>query len=491
MTARWRRIALLCVLAAWIGVAWRQAVKSLPPGLHVASMVCEQPAGEVTFLADITAADAYGRPTVSQEIFDAVLQVVRTARRFIVLDYSGFGADVATGTPQRRLSAALTDALIEARRSAPDLRVLFITDPANESYGAARSPELQLLRAAGVEVVLAELDRLRDSNLVYSSLWRLALRWWDTPSGPMGVATRRLNFKSDGRRLVIADDGRGGLAAVVGSATPRDSESGWSNVAARASGGALEALLASELAVAQFSGWAGSSEPFLAPSGAPTRALPGCASATTAALPAEGASDELSRLQVLTEGAIRAELLTRLDTTLRGDRIDVAVFHLAERGVVESLLAAARRGVDVRLILDPNEAATSGGTAGLPNQPVASELVARSGGAIRVRWYRTHGERFHAALILIYGAQRTWLTLGSAQLTRRALDDYNLEANLAIELAPGSVLAQQAQQYFDTLWANRASLGIEYTADYAVFANPAQSDYWLGRLLEGAGLAMF
>jgi hypothetical protein len=145
----------------------------------------------------------------------------------------------------------------------------------------------------------------------------------------------------------------------------------------------------------------------------------------------------------------------------------------------------------VRLILDPNEAATSGGTAGLPNQPVASELVARSGGAIRVRWYRTHGERFHAALVLIHGAQRTWLTLGSAQLTRRALDDYNLEANLAIELAPGSVLAQQAQQYFDTLWANRASLGIEYTADYAVFANPAQSDYWLGRLLEGAGLAMF
>ena len=63
------------------------------------------------------------------------------------------------------MSAALTDALLEARRSVPDLRVLFITDPANESYGAARSPELQLLRAAGVEVVLADLDRLRDSNL--------------------------------------------------------------------------------------------------------------------------------------------------------------------------------------------------------------------------------------------------------------------------------------------------------------------------------------
>ena len=72
------------------------------------------------------------------------------------------------------------------------------------------------------------------------------------------------------------------------------------------------------------------------------------------------------------------------------------MYRLAERGVVGALLAAARRGVGVRLILDPNEAATSGGTSGLPNQPVASELVARSGGAIRVRWYRTHGEHFHA-----------------------------------------------------------------------------------------------
>ena len=66
-----------------------------------------------------------------------------------------------------------------------------------------------------------------------------------------------------------------------------------------------------------------------------------------------------------------------------------------------------------------------------------------------------------------------------------------LVKNLAIELAPGSVLAQQAQQYFDTLWANRAALGIEYTADFAAFADPAQSDYWLYRLLEGSGFTPF
>jgi phosphatidylserine/phosphatidylglycerophosphate/cardiolipin synthase-like enzyme len=196
-------------------------------------------------------------------------------------------------------------------------------------------------------------------------------------------------------------------------------------------------------------------------------------------------------VQVLTEGAIRAVLLPRLDATDQGDAIDVAAFYLAERGVVEALLAAARRGVRVRLILDPNEGARRGGAVGIPNQPVAAELVSRSAGAIHVRWYRTHGERFHSALAMIYGRERLWLTLGSANLTRRSLSDYNLEANLAVELARAAPLAQQALGYFDTLWGNRAGLGIEYTADFAAFANPAQSDYWLCRLLEGAGLAAF
>jgi hypothetical protein len=155
--------------------------------------------------------------------------------------------------------------------------------------------------------------------------------------------------------------------------------------------------------------------------------------------------------------------------------------------VIEALLAAARRGALVRLLLDPADGAGSG----LPNQPVASELVARSNGAIHVRWYRTHGERFHAALTLIYDPHGLWLTAGSAQLTRRSLDDYNLQANLALEVSADAPLAQQAHGYFDTLWDNRAALGIEYSADFAAYADPAQSDYWLYRLLEASGFAPF
>src|SRR4029077_6458994 len=131
-------------------------------------------------------------------------------------------------------------------------------------------------------------------------------------------------------------------------------------------------------------------------------------------------------------------------------------------------------------ILDPSEDRTTLAPSGLPNQAVASELVARSGGAIQVRWYRTHGERFHGSLALLATPTRVWLTLGSANFTRRSLDDYHLEANAALQLPADAAIAEQARGYFEQLWGNRAGGGIEYTADFAVFADPSQADYWLG-----------
>jgi phosphatidylserine/phosphatidylglycerophosphate/cardiolipin synthase-like enzyme len=452
--------------------------------MHVTSPVCTVPAAGLAFLADVTTADAFGKPVVSQGIFDAVLRLIAGARRLIVLDYAAFGAAAGESAPQRRVTAALTDALLARWREQPDLAILVITDPANDGYGASQAENLQLLRAAGVEVVTTDLNRLRDSNVAWSSLWRLTLRWWDGPSGPLGIETRRLNFKTSDRKLIIADGPDGALEAIVGSANPSDRESGWSNVALRVTGASVEALLESELQIARFSGWRGRAEAYAASAGTP----PECTMAEAALA---DVSESSARVQLLTEGAIRATLLARLDSTSGSDSVDAALEYVADRGVIEALLAAARRGVSVRLILDPNQGATRGGAAGVPNQPVASELVSRSGGAIRVRWYRTHGERFHPALLLIYGPHRLWLAAGSAQLTRRDLEDYDLEADAAIELGRAAPLARQALEYFDSLWANRAPPGIEYTADFAVYADPAQSDYWLYRLMEASGLSAF
>src|ERR1700730_4952101 len=102
-----RRLLALGVGAAWIATAWWQANKPLPAGTHVASAVCAVPADAVTFLADITAADAWGGAVVGQGIFAQVLDVVRQARRFIVLDYSLYAGTAAGSAPQRRIAAQL------------------------------------------------------------------------------------------------------------------------------------------------------------------------------------------------------------------------------------------------------------------------------------------------------------------------------------------------------------------------------------------------
>ncbi len=484
-----RPLVIAAILAAWLGTAYWHTHKPLPPGAHVASDWYAIEPSDVRFIADVTAADGYGRPVVSHAAFDEMLRVVRTAREFIVVDAFRFAS---VGVPQdtlpertRPVAEELRDALIARKQAEPRLRILLIADPVNVAFGSGRSADLELLRDAGIDVVVANLDPLRDSNFLYSSLWRLAARWWLKP----GAWAAAANLKADRRDLLIADDGRGGLVGIVSTTELSAAGGADSNVAMRLAGPVLVPLLRSEIDVARISGWTGVL-------GAPTQREVPAAPAPRESSPRDtslqrGAPDSEIEARVLTEGAIRDALLARIDAARAGDAIDIAAFYLSDRGIIESLVDASRRGAAVRLILDPGEDAFGRTGAGIPNRSVAGELLAASDGAIRVRWYRTHGERFHATLVLIHGAQRCWLTAGSASLTRRSLDDFDLDANVALTAPRDSALADQAIEYFDTLWSNRAALGIEYTADVGVYADASQLHYWRYRLMEATGLSLF
>ena len=101
------------------------------------------------------------------------------------------------------------------------------------------------------------------------------------------------------------------------------------------------------------------------------------------------------------------------------------------------------------VILDPNRDAFGRQKDGVPNRPVANELVTQSGEKIQVRWYRTHGEQFHTKMALIRRGDRFIASLGSANLTRRNIGNYNLEANIALEDGVESPLAIEMMGYFD------------------------------------------
>ena len=482
---------LATIAAAWAATSFYHATKPMPPGTSVASNPVSMDDRDIRFLYDLNVVDGRGRRIVEQQIFDSAFAIIDRARDFVVLDFFLFNDDRGpiagdTEPPYRPLSAQLADRLIARKHAVPGLKVLLVTDPVNELYGAKHASAIDRLRSVGIDVVVTNLEPLRDSNTVYSGFYRLFLGWWARDgSGPgwlpnplaeasepvtLRAWLNLLNFKANHRKIVAADDGAGGLVGLVGSANPHDASSAHSNVALEIHGSLVADLLESELAVAKFSGWQANWRP---PS-----------------LYAASSGGSLTA-QLLTESAIRQAVLDAINSTVPGDAVDIAMFYLSDRDVVETLVAAAARGITIRLILDPNKDSFGRTRDGVPNRPVATELVRQSGGQIQVRWYRTHGEQFHAKLVLVKRADRVWIMLGSANLTRRNVGNYNLEADIAVNTGRDATIAKDVQRYFDMLWENDPVTLREYTADFPTYEDQSFGRYWRYRLMEATGLSTF
>ncbi|MGM0703424.1 MAG: phospholipase D-like domain-containing protein [Pseudomonadota bacterium] len=435
--------SLVAVLVAWVAMGIWQRGKPLPEGVGQAWP--ERAAEQVRFLADETWYDGKGERHIDQAIFDEVLALIGQARQLVVVDMFLFNdfAGNADGKDFRPLSRELTDALVAARRHHPALEVVVITDPLNGFYGGLSLDHFERLRSAGATAVMTDLNRLRASNPLWSGLWYLGPRWLGNRAdagwlpnvlGPGRVTLRSylamLNFTANHRKTLVVDQGDG-WAGLVTSANPHDASSLHGNVALRFSGEAARDLLASERPVAAWSGVT----------------LPG-----PAASAAENDEPHGARIQLLTEGAIRDALIEAIAAGGVGDRLDVVVFYLAHRGVIQALKRAQARGVEVRVLLDPNRDAFGLEKGGIPNRPVARELH-ESG--IPVRWCASRGEQCHSKLLLrrpADDADEAELILGSANFTRRNLDDLNLETSVRVAGPTAMPALRDAAGFFEGRW---------------------------------------
>jgi phosphatidylserine/phosphatidylglycerophosphate/cardiolipin synthase-like enzyme len=485
-----KRWVVWAFVAWWGGVGAWNVVKPMPPGTNVATPLIGVDASDVQFLYDLSTNAPSGEPVREQRIFDEVFRIVDEAESFIIADF--FLINDLMGAAEgvhRPLSRELADRLLARKAARPDLPILLITDPINDIYGGMPSQLMNELRAAGIDVVVTDLDPLRDSNPIYSALWRMFIQWWgNAPGGgsmlnpfagpnahPITLRSwlSLMNFKANHRKVIVADRGDGSLTALVTSANPHDGSSAHSNVAVRFNGPLAQHIVESEMAVARFSGWQGH------------------VYASTPANAAPSMAADPVQLAFLTEGAIRDHLLGAIDSTRNGDAVSIATFYLSDRKVVDALLRSAERGTKVRLILDPNRDAFGRQKDGVPNRPMASELVERSGEKIQVRWYRTHGEQFHTKLALVTHGERLIASLGSANLTRRNVGNYNLEANVALELPAASLLGVEMISYFDRLWNNDGPPGTNFTAAFGAWRDDDTGRYWRYRLMEATGLSTF
>jgi hypothetical protein len=494
------RLIALTLLIAWIGSTFWHSDRRLPPGLHIAGSWESLAAEQIKFLRDLSTADATGAPLNERQIDAELSGMIARAREIVVLDAGLFGDLPAAGPRASRLriaptiAAALSDALLKAKQDQPALQVLMLIDPASIDLSVAPGP-IERLRSGGIDVVSVATGRLRAPDAPFVAFWQLCCGWWSHGRGagswpnPIGVGSagvamglwgRTPPYQRSHRQLIVADDGSGTLEGMIFS-RPLNAEAALhSATALRVSGAALDATLESEFAVAQFSGWSGGG----AMQARAQRLIERQRQGPNNAPVAPGA-----RARVVSESMIGESLVALIDATGRHDSIDVAALYLCERDLVRALLDAARRGVAVRVLLDPDKDGYGYDRSGLPNRVVASELVANSDGAVRVRWYRTHGEQFSAGFVLIRGGAHSWLAVGTSDFSRRDLDDFNLAAAFIAELPPTAGAALEALTWFDTLWFNRAAGGVEYTSDADVYADASQLHYWQYRLLEAAGAA--
>ncbi|GHA83470.1 phospholipase D [Modicisalibacter luteus] len=454
-----------------------QSFKPLPDGISVASPLL--PVSDVAFLADVTYLDAEGNRQSEQAIFDEMLRLINQAKRLVVLDMFLFNdfAGEANGD-YRPLSAQLARALIERKAQMPGLEAVVITDPLNTMYGGLTLEHLTALRAAGVKLIVTDLTELRASNPTWSGLWYWCCQWlsntaeggWlDNRLGPGQVTLRSYlamaNFKANHRKTLVADAGEDWVG-VVTSANPHDASSMHGNVALRFQGPAVAELLESERAVAHLSGDDIDFDPLqlkgaVAPGG--------------------------PRLQLLTEGKIGDALVIAVQSAEPGDRIDIATFYLAHRDLVDALKSAQARGVQVRVLLDPNKDAFGFEKSGIPNRPVAAELHEAG---IPVRWCATNGEQCHAKVLLKRSLSGdAVLHLGSANFTRRNLDDLNLETNVRLVASKETPAIADATRWFDRYWHNAE--GQRLSVPYPTYADVSRWRYWQYRLMEATGLSTF
>jgi hypothetical protein len=426
-------VVLLLVLI-WLAYGFWNSVKPMPAGTHVGSLPARLGESQVEFIEEGAQPGA---------ILRRELAFVDRAEQMIVLD-------------QCPLARPLAEHLLARRRQRPNLEIVLVSDPRGDIYGGTPEQTLSTLEAAGIIVVRTRLERLRDPNPLYSSAWRLSVGWWSDPfdevsdRATLASELRRRNDRADRRQLLVADDGAGGWSSLIASMAPRDPTTpGGAAVEVR--GRLARDIIASELDIAAWS--------------TDDDRLP---AAPPAEIRAVGSIDA----RFLTEGAIAAALRDSIAVAAGGDSVSVAARALGDRALIHALLHAAARGAHVQLLHDRQVPA---------NQAVAAELARTGAGSIDIRWAASGAAG--TSFVLVQHRDDAWLDVGSAQLTRRALDDLNLEANIELHMPARAGPARAAADSFARAFAGGSA--------YSEHADESRGTYWRYRVAEATGLAMF
>lgn len=483
------KIVFIILFFLILTIGFYHTHKPLPKNISYESEEYQLSSNDVYFLKDETYLDKDGKRQSDHEIFDEVFKMIDEAEHYILLDFFLYNDFMGTSEdePYRYLSTELTDKLIKKKADNPEITIQFITDPINTVYGGYKAKNLEKLKQAGVSVIVTDLTALRDSNPIYSSVWRTFFKWmgnsddngylpnpFDSKAKKLSLRTYLsvLNYKANHRKVAMADYNRGGkvgLSVLVTSANPHDGSSSHSNTALRVDSDLWQDLLKTEATVAEFS-----NQEFIYPDESFINRI----------------SDSVKgnlKTQLITEQKIENKVVEAINNLERDDSLSLAMFYLSDREVVDVLKEADRRGVKVRIILDPNKDAFGREKNGVPNRQVADELVSNTKGNTEIRWCDTHGEQCHSKMMLAKSKNGVILIQGSANFTKRNLDDFNLETDILVSGPETESVFVKAEDFFNRQWNNGGDR--VYTTNYETYEDNSLIRKIVYRFKEFSGLS--
>lgn len=470
---------LKTIFLSLIAVIVLSSCSYIDKGLSVKSEIYN--ADNVDFFYDLNY-EKDGKRVFERQIWDQVYKLLDESKEFFLMDIFVFNDYLGKGVREKLepidIATEFSEKILEKRKKDPNVEIYLILDESNTFYGAFDNPTHKKLEEAGVKIGYIDITKLRDPLILYSKPWRLFIQPFGNPknkgktNNPVYEGTdkvtirsilRALNAKANHRKLIMNES-----TAILTSANPHAEGSKHSNVAFRFSSPILKEIYAAEQASAKLTKKDGSLKQHL-----PNK---------TFNIP-ESTNDKI-KLQYFTESQTAKDISKELANTLPGEKVIIAQFFLSDRGIINDIRKAVRRGVKFEIILNNS-------TAGLPNKAAAGELMKyarKHGYDLQVRFYNKGEEMYHSKLMSILKKEYLITYGGSTNFTRRNMRDYNLENEIKIISHYDQNFSKSILDYYDRIWSNRDGI---FTLDYDDHKNEKVLNDLLFRFVEINGLGIF
>ena len=237
-------------------------IKTPPLGVDYESPL--KSSNNVEFHYDLTYLDKNGNIRYDRQIWDASYKIVDEAKDYLIVEMFLFN-DIYNKDKESYPAFAkeYTRRLVKKKMENPNLKVYVLLDENNNLYGAFEHPFITQMKNAGIDIILVDIFKLKDTFPWYSPIWRTLIKpsgnpqnkgWIGNFYGPMWPKLtlrnllRALNVKADHRKIFLNEEN-----VMVSSANIHDQSYFHENIAISANGEIKDEVLRGLQLVANFS----------------------------------------------------------------------------------------------------------------------------------------------------------------------------------------------------------------------------------------------